>query len=409
LPQKGAPLSSTASGVHRQIAAALALLLFAATAAAAAPLDTAPPAASDLAAVRQQGIAAAADVQRREQVAASLGHAIDLLGSDLAGRRRGLADTRTEQALLLGELERVALHPPDRFIALPQEPLDRARGELLRQAIVPALRTEAQALAAAFARIAALTQEIAARQKELSAARDALATARAHLANLAQRRLVLEHQLLPQNIGDAAPLARLGRDAKDVGDLIKRADAEEDRRDRELLARARKAARKSSLPLAAAAADPTRPTDLHSFDPPASRLTPPVAGSLRRAFGAADPADNAAAASSGLSFDATPGATVVAPFDGRVSYAAPFGTFGLILIIRHGGLYHSLLAGLGRVDVRIDDWVLAGEPVGAMPDKPGVGFYLELRREGRPVDPQPWLAARDAERGGHDGDQKVSE
>lgn len=358
---------------------------------------------------RQQCIAAAADVQRRELVAALLGHAIDLMGSDLAGRRRGLAETRQEQAQLLGELERVALHPPDRFVTLPQAPLDRVRGELLRQAIAPALRTEARALAGAIQRIAALKTEIAARQKELAAAHDVLSGGRAHLGELTQRRLVLEHQLLPESIGDAAALARLGHVAKDVDDLIKRADAEQDRRDRALLSRAKKMAREAAAPSTAPPADPTRPADLRSFDPPSSRLTAPVAGTVSRAFGAADPADNTAPASTGVTFDATPGATVVAPFDGRVIYAAPFGALGLVLIIRHGDLYHSLLAGLDRVDVRVDDWILAGEPVGAMPDKSGLGFYFELRRDGRPVDPQPWLAARDAERGGRSGDQKVSE
>jgi murein DD-endopeptidase MepM/ murein hydrolase activator NlpD len=62
-------------------------------------------------------------------------------------------------------------------------------------------------------------------------------------------------------------------------------------------------------------------------------------------------------------------------------------------------LYHSLLAGLGRVDIKADQWVLAGEPVGAMPDAvdkaAGGALYVELRRDGRPVDPQPWLAPRD--------------
>jgi len=83
---------------------------------------------------------------------------------------------------------------------------------------------------------------------------------------------------------------------------------------------------------------------------------------------------------------------------------------GLILIIGHGDGYHSLLAGLGRAEVSVGQWVLAGEPVGVMPDaaEPGSDgvFYFELRRDGRPVDPQPWLAKRDdtTERGDKLGD-----
>ena len=79
------------------------------------------------------------------------------------------------------------------------------------------------------------------------------------------------------------------------------------------------------------------------------------------------------------------------------------------MIIRHGGLYHSLLAGLERIDMRVDQWVLAGEPVGAMPEASGSALYFELRRDDRPVDPQPWLASDAAGRNEPDGDQRMRE
>jgi septal ring factor EnvC (AmiA/AmiB activator) len=93
----------------------------------------------------------------------------------------------------------------------------------------------------------------------------------------------------------------------------------------------------------------------------------------------------------------------VAPFDGQVIYAGPFPPYVLVLIIRHTDGYHSLLAGLGRADSAVGQWVLAGEPVGVMPDAAGPDsageVYFELRRDGHPVDPQPWLAKRDESMG----------
>jgi septal ring factor EnvC (AmiA/AmiB activator) len=97
------------------------------------------------------------------------------------------------------------------------------------------------------------------------------------------------------------------------------------------------------------------------------------------------------------------------------------------LIIRHAPLYYSVLAGLGRADVETEQWVLAGEPVGIMPApdpsrpagegmEPGTArLYYELRRDGRPVDPQPWLASSDDGRAAEiprrpderNGDQRV--
>ena len=105
---------------------------------------------------------------------------------------------------------------------------------------------------------------------------------------------------------------------------------------------------------------------------------------------------------------------MVAPFDGKVVYAGPFHPYELVLIIRHTGGYHSLLAGLGRADSAVGQWVLAGEPVGVMPDAAGASsggaIYFELRRDGRPVDPQPWLAKRDeSERDDAATEQKVGD
>lgn len=88
-------------------------------------------------------------------------------------------------------------------------------------------------------------------------------------------------------------------------------------------------------------------------------------------------------------------AQIVAPFDGRVAFAGPFREYGLLLIIDHGEGYHTLLAGMGRIDARLHQHVLAGEPVGVMGplngEKPKL--YVELRKKGYPINPLPWLAA----------------
>ena len=59
-------------------------------------------------------------------------------------------------------------------------------------------------------------------------------------------------------------------------------------------------------------------------------------------------------------------AQVVAPFDGKVVFAGPFKGYGQILIIQHGDAYHTLLAGMRRVDATLGQLLLAGEPIGVM-------------------------------------------
>ena len=96
----------------------------------------------------------------------------------------------------------------------------------------------------------------------------------------------------------------------------------------------------------------------------------------------------------GLTWQAAPGARVVSPCTGRVAFAAPFRSYGLLVILDCGGGEHFVLAGLQRLDVAAGRRVLAGEPVGQLGAEGGSAtLYGELRRRGQAVDPRPWLAA----------------
>tara|TARA_E500000331_G_scaffold345323_1_gene382758 strand:- start:108 stop:983 length:876 start_codon:yes stop_codon:yes gene_type:complete len=98
----------------------------------------------------------------------------------------------------------------------------------------------------------------------------------------------------------------------------------------------------------------------------------------------------------GLTLETVKFAQVIAPYEGRVAFSGPFRAYGELLIIEHNGGYHTLLAGMARIDVAVGQWVLTGEPVGTMGSevtrKPAL--YWEIRRKGQPINPLPWLAVR---------------
>lgn len=401
------PPNSAARRSPRALALTAALALFAAAPAAAQPGSG----SGDLDALRQQCIVAGRETQQREQAIAALDHDIDLFGRDADARRRDLDGSRAQQERLLGAIELLQRNSPDRIALFRASAIDRRRGELLIDGTIPGLRIEAHALADEIARTAKLRQEIAAKQDELTAARQALDHDRRHLAELVGRRAELTRRLLPDAAGDQARIAALGHDASDLGDLVKRADAAIDRRDKRLFAHARAGLSEAKASaVTSQMADPTRPSGLRAFDPPHSALLMPVSGAIKSPFGATE-VD--AAPTRGLGLATLPGAAIVAPFDGRITYAARFRDLGVVLIIRHGGGYHSVLAGVGQAEVGPGEWVLAGEPVGGMADAAGKGagglLYFELRRGGLAVDPQPWLATGDDQHDQQDGDRKVRE
>ena len=86
---------------------------------------------------------------------------------------------------------------------------------------------------------------------------------------------------------------------------------------------------------------------------------------------------------------------VVSPFNGQIVFQARLEDMATS-IIEHGEGYHSLLAGMALVEGTVGQWLLAGEPVGSMArsqsGKPSI--YMELRRNGQPVDPNLWLATK---------------
>lgn len=99
----------------------------------------------------------------------------------------------------------------------------------------------------------------------------------------------------------------------------------------------------------------------------------------------------------GVTFASELAQPVRAPRTGIVAFAGPFKSFGLLLIVEHGHEYHSLLAGMARLDVHVGDVVVAGQTIGSIAGSETMParLYLELRHNGRPVNPLPWLAARE--------------
>jgi septal ring factor EnvC (AmiA/AmiB activator) len=346
----------------------------------------------------QQGVATARAVQKDE---ATIGAAArDLAGEDrdLAAKQRALDMTRARAAGLLAALERFVHTPRAAALLEPQSPVDRLRSGMLMAAAVPALSGEAHALIGELQRLSTLRTQTLAKQDSLARDRQDLGTGRARLDQLSARREELRRQILHE-IADSDPRAvKQGSVAVDLPDLIARGDGEAELRDREMRARA---ARTKGAP----ATDPTHPKTLHSFDKNAA-LTVPVAGAVTQRFGQSN---ELGTPSQGMTLAAVGNAEVVAPFDGQVDYIGPFRGYGTILIIDHGGGYHSVLAGLGRVDAKIGEWVVAGEPVGTLADAAkaddGVTLYFELRHDGQAVDPQLSLTVQ----AGQARDHRVNE
>lgn len=358
--------------------------------------------AREMGTLRARLIETAEEAARLEEELAGIEEKLRILGEQEALQTRRLEEERARTADLLGALQRLSRVPTEALVMRPEAPLDTLRSALLLRSTVPELERRAQALAGAIRHLSDLRSDIAARRTRAEQARAELAGRMEEMQVLVAQR----QDLASRNEAERKTLARrtagLAAEARDLRELLERLEAEraaaaaEERRQAEAAARAaaeeaarREQERREQERRAALAA--ARPPEAPGDDGEA-RMPLPVSGTVRLRYGEADRFGNA---SRGLRIETRPGAAVISPHDGSIMFAGPFRGYGQILIVEHANGYHSLIAGLGRIDAQVGQQVLAGEPVGAMaasqtgnPD-----LYYELRRNGQPINPQRGLSA----------------
>ena len=96
----------------------------------------------------------------------------------------------------------------------------------------------------------------------------------------------------------------------------------------------------------------------------------------------------------GLFFSGELGEQVVSVYHGRVVFSDYLRGHGLLLIIDHGDGYMSLYAHNQTLLKETGEWVVSGEPVATLGNTGGqtkIGLYFEIRHNGKPQNPKPWL------------------
>ena len=119
----------------------------------------------------------------------------------------------------------------------------------------------------------------------------------------------------------------------------------------------------------------------------------PVAGRITGRFGQGAARPGGAAVRNGIEIAAAEGAAVRAIHPGTVSFADPFTGFGNLAIVDHGANAYSLYGYLGGTSVACGDPVAGGTEIGRVGSAPAgpAALYLEIRIDGRSVDPIQWL------------------
>lgn len=323
--------------------------------------------------LRQKLIATAARIESLEQETVTLGDEIEKLQKQDAELTAGFQRDRISVTKLLAILERLQHDMPPALAVRPDDALAAARGSMLVGASLPPVYAEATRLAHRIDVLKATRIALIRRRTEASTTATQLTSARADLETLTTQKEAEAQEAGGEYGTLKSKLADIAAKAADFQALVARVAALKHAGGNDDGITIVTAANSGSLgPLSKGS------------------LLTPVVGTI--AAPSAETEENKR--NPGLTYITRDSAQVIAPSDGRVLFAGPYHKSGQVLILEITTGYDLVLAGLGRVSVKANDEVLAGEPVGSMPvesGSPAERLYFELRQNGHGLDPRPWL------------------
>lgn len=330
------------------------------------------------------------------------------------GVRLSLNQRRGALAEVLAALQRMGLNPPPALLVRPDDALASVRSAVLLGAVVPEMRQQTEVLIADLKELTRIKTSITEEQARLTAALSGQAEEKKRLDLLLVEKQKLQTSSEETRLAEQQRSEDLAKRATSLRDLI--ASMEKDMKEVEKAASA--ASSQEQQRLAASqkrandfALNQSRLSSQVNFATLKRSLSMPAGGKLVRHFG---DDDGLGGVLQGDTLETSPGATITAPVDAVVLYAGAFRSYGQLLILDAGNGYHVVLAGMKRINVSQNQFVLAGEPVGVMneqliassaPVPMGNGapmLYIEFRKDTKPVNPAPWWADRLAGRTAND-------
>lgn len=283
---------------------------------------------------------------------------------------------QVELSKLLAALQRLENNPPPSFALRPDDAIASAQAGQLMATLSKQLAQRTKALTLQLEDLAQQRSEAEKTQRQIEANSKQLDKKRQNTLALVKNKSKLQASIDRQRTEKQAVAEQLASEAADLRELLEKLQAEA------LKVKPRiKPERGTALPDGPL----TLPDGIGPFTQSKGRLSLPVTGKLSKRYGSGE---------KGLTFSTTSQGQVLAPYAGRVEFAGPFKNYDQVIILSVGEGYFILMTGLGAIYAETGDVIGQGAPLGAMPfDSSGAGeLYLELRKDGSPVDPSSWLA-----------------
>ena len=359
----------------------------------------------ELTRISKDMIASAKQIQSSEEKISRMESELETLRADLKKAEENFVVEDDNLIKTLSALQNLALKPTEALFVQPLTPVEIIRSAMLLREAVPYLQENAARIREDLEKIENQKNLVEKQVARIIRQKKILENEHEQMKALVQRKSKIRNAVEIKSVKAKKKVERLASQANDLRDLLNklekqrqeklRRQEEERRRLAELkAAEARRAAEETKK------LEEKQRADLIKFKPEVinevgenfvkakGHLLRPARGPVVTAYGEQM---SKGVTSKGIIIKTRSQAQVISPYDGTVILAGPFRGYGNLIIIEHGQGYLSLLAGLEEVDCELGQMLLAGEPVGQMPESGDTRLYVELRKDNHPINPLTWI------------------
>lgn len=359
----------------------------------------------ELTRISKDMIASAKQIQSSEEKISRMESELETLRADLKKAEENFVVEDDNLIKTLSALQNLALKPTEALFVQPLTPVEIIRSAMLLREAVPYLQENAARIREDLEKIENQKNLVEKQVARIIRQKKILENEHEQMKALVQRKSKIRNAVEIKSVKAKKKVERLASQANDLRDLLNklekqrqeklRRQEEERRRLAELkAAEARRAAEETKKLEEKQRADliKLKPEVINevgeNFVKAKGHLLRPARGPVVTAYGEQM---SKGVTSKGIIIKTRSQAQVISPYDGTVIFAGPFRGYGNLIIIEHGQGYLSLLAGLEEVDCELGQMLLAGEPVGQMPESGDTRLYVELRKDNHPINPLTWI------------------
>ncbi len=332
----------------------------------------------DVSALKKTLAKAAQQTQNIERDLTALEDDIENLTQRSEALTTQIQEDRIQYTKLIAALQRLEASPPPTLALTPRDAKRAATAGQLIATLSDKLQIRAEALALNLTALEVTQAQLKLKKNDLSQTQGRLSAEMKTVNKGLTTKTKLETKLAEEKKAAAAEAERFAAESKTLRELIAKLESEAAK-----VVPRPKPGRRPSQKL-------VLPDGTKRFAEAKGTMLRPISGRLVKSFGRGE---------KGLTFAGRSKGQVLAPYAGRVEFSGPFKNYDNVVILNVGDGYFVLLTGLDGLFVDAGDTVRRGEPVGDMPAQSNSELYIELRRNGSPVDPAPWLAPSDVKSG----------